>query len=473
MATLSTRDVAEDGLNAWRNGLLEATGHFSQLAKLDWPKLCEIELFPGSRLGDRIIVVPEKYLPPENMRRISSRQRDPLLGDALVAGVLSDAVASQREESMRRALLVLGLPHDGKRGDQGLGPSSWLTTTGIILRTIKHLFAMAPPSLGNIWQLEKHLPASIPLISRCERTRANINTIFRRLRLGAGRGLIPDLAKIQYPPKLQVNAIEGSHKEKSDNQQTAPQISSRSKSTDEQKHFDDRFVVSIIRRAKWIFENTAEQLIACWLLLEQLENNYPELTDEQLKLRKNRFISDFRWKRDTFQKMPFLIKQRINRQSYEFSDQWPPPNLSSLLLIIGVIQALSFTLDAFCTAARHNEIAGAEHNTASIAKDRMRGVLRKTERAFGGRARDWPLHPLATRALDLQEKLASVIRPEGQSHLWVQLQDHKGSGRGGPMANMRSQWSPQSNTWVSRVFATGVLTLIAGDIHWCGWWPWQ
>lgn len=121
MSTLFTRDVAGDGLNAWRNSLLEATGHFSQLAKLDWPTLCEIELFPGSRLGDRIIVVPEEYLPPGNMRRLSSRQRDPLLGGVLIASVLSDAVATQREENMRRALLVLWLPHDGKRGDQGLG----------------------------------------------------------------------------------------------------------------------------------------------------------------------------------------------------------------------------------------------------------------------------------------------------------------------------------------------------------------
>ena len=257
MSTLPTRDVVGDGLNTWRSGLLEATGHFSQLAKLDWPTLCKIELFPGSRLGDKIIVVPEEYLPPGNMRRLSSRQRDPLLGDALVAGVLSDAVATQREENMRRALLVLWLPHDGKRGDQGLGPSSWLTITGIFLRTIKHLISMAPPNLGNIWQLEKHLPASIPLISRCERTRTDINTIFRRLRLGAERGLVPDLAKTQNHPKLQANTIEGSHKKKIDNPPTAPRISSQSKPADAQKHFDDRFVASIIGRAIWIFANIA------------------------------------------------------------------------------------------------------------------------------------------------------------------------------------------------------------------------
>jgi len=103
--------------------------------------------------------------------------------------------------------------------------------------------------------------------------------------------------------------------------------------------------------------------------------------------------------------------------------------------MIHLIQALAFTLTAFCTAARHHEISGAKPINASV-EGRMRSATRKMERAFGGRERDWPLHPLAVSALALQERLASVIRPKDQNHLWVQLQNYQGSGKGGPLANM-------------------------------------
>lgn len=430
---MPTHSTSEE-LNAWRTDLLERFGNFSDLAKQDWPTLCKIELFPGSKLGDRIITVPEEYLPPGSMRRLSSRQRDPLIGNALIAGAISDAVARQREENVRRALLVLWLPHDGKRGDQGLGPSSWLTSTGIFLRTLRHLLPLASGSLVNIWLRQKHLPASVPLISRCQRTCSDIHTIFRRLERGAERGLIPDF--VNPAANVKPGAIEESHRQDKDEQKPARAWKISPSKDDDDKHFDDRFVIKIIGRALWIVEHIAEQCIECWRLLEELEQENPTLSREQLKNSKNKMISEYPWNIDSLKKIPFHVKQRINRQRYEFSDQWPPPNLSSLLLMIRLIQALAFTLTAFCTAARHHEISGAKPTVAFGARTRMRSVTRKTERAFGGRERDWPLHPIAARALALQEQLAAVIRPKDQSHLWVQLQNYQGSGKGGPLANM-------------------------------------
>ncbi|WP_095201417.1 integrase [Mesorhizobium carmichaelinearum] len=430
-------------MDSWRQDRLVEAGHFPSLAMLDWNALRRIEIFPGCRLGDPILQVPETYLPPGAMRRPGSRRRDPSLGGKLFAGV-EEAVARHRDENVRRALLVLWLPHDGKRGGNGLGPSSWLTHSGLFLRAVSYLIEDAPPDLCEIWGLfhDDRRP-KFNKITSSKRSRDDLETIYQRLRKGAARGFIPDLLGSSPPQAKPRASAEQSHKNPIDSDDEGTQEDEQIEITNaaEKEHFDDQFVVEIIGRSIWIIENIAEKCIQCWSNAEEIAQQNPGLSYEQVKLRKNAIVSGFDWYGDDIKHqstLPFKVRQRVDHQRYALSDAWPPKNYGSLALLIGLIQALDFTLLAFCTAARHHEISGtrAEVKAGEQSDGRMHSRTHKMKPMIGGEERDWPLHPMATRALALQEKLASVIRPEGKRHLWVQFKSLEESRRGGHLANM-------------------------------------
>jgi len=168
---------------------------------------------------------------------------------------------------------------------------------------------MAAPSLGNIWQLQRHLPALVPLISRCERTRSDIDTIFRRLKIGAERGLIPDFVDTAGTVNVKPGALEESHKQVTDEENPDRAEKKIRRNDDyEGKHFDDRFVVKIIGRAIWIFENVAEQCIDCWSQLEQIEIDNPLFSSEQLKRIKNKKISEYGWNTHSIRTISILCQ---------------------------------------------------------------------------------------------------------------------------------------------------------------------
>lgn len=187
-------------LDTWRQARLTDTGHFPELAKLEWAQLKRIEIFPGCRLDDPVLEVPKDYLPPGAMRRPASRRRDPSLGGKLLAKV-HETIADQRDENIRRALFALWLPHSGKRGGNGLGPSSWLTHSALLLRAVSYLIADASPDLGNIWLLfHQDRPSKFKKITRCERTRRDLEVIYQRLDQASRRGILPDFLSSAPPP---------------------------------------------------------------------------------------------------------------------------------------------------------------------------------------------------------------------------------------------------------------------------------
>jgi hypothetical protein len=59
----------------------------------------------------------------------------------------------------------------------------------------------------------------------------------------------------------------------------------------------------------------------------------------------------------------------------------------------------------------------------SRRKPRLHSVTFKLIDQIGGKARDWPLHPAAVRAIEVQQKICRLVRPAGQTHLWVILGD--------------------------------------------------
>ncbi|WP_436117417.1 hypothetical protein [Phyllobacterium sp. LjRoot231] len=208
------------------------------------------------------------------------------------------------------------------------------------------------------------------------------------------------------------------------------------------KAYSNEYVTEIISRGIWMNENLSESVIECWRMTEEInakwsgsKSNIPQ----SLKDARNAIIQNFDWL-DSFgnpiMKLPFNIKQRTHRQYYEFSNRWPP-TYATLLLVVGIIQALNFNKIAFCTGGRHSENAGADATSEhALANNQLVSQTYKHVDVIGGASRDWPLHPMAVRALLLQDSLADVIRPDGTKHIWVQFSDYKDSKRGYPLANM-------------------------------------
>lgn len=449
---MSTRSTSA-ALDQWREAKMLEQGAAAKLADLSWKQLKAIEIFPGCKLGDPILEVPEHYLPAGAMRRPNSRRIDPSLSGKLVDG-LKQSVAAKREENVRRALLILWLPHTGKRGRNGLGPSSWLTMSGVMLRAIIHVLKEVPPDSGNIW-LPLHIDRQekISRMTSCERTKRDFELIYQRLKQGANRGLLPDF--LIESPCTRPPAVEASHKY--DNRINESERNIDADRLHRKEHFDDDFVVEIISRAIWIIKNIATPCILCLEETERACNKDPSLSYDQKKYLRNSIVANFNWDdhEPVARNIPFAIRQRTNHQKYTLTDNWPPQNYGTLILLVGLIQALNFTITAFCTAARHHEIAGADDD---LSHSRLHATTRKMEPKFGGRERDWPLHPIAESALAIQRKLASVVKPEGSSHLWVQLKNHRETARGGPLANM-------TEPMVYAVDHLGLTDLVDGRPH--------
>jgi hypothetical protein len=102
--------------------------------------------------------------------------------------------------------------------------------------------------------------------------------------------------------------------------------------------------------------------------------------------------------------------------------------------VISLIQALVVSLVAFCTAARQSEIAGAKDTELQTSGDRFHSRTYKMVGQIGGAPRDWPLHPVAVRALVIQQKLSRSLRPAGTDHLWTML--FGGAKVGQPLLNL-------------------------------------
>ena len=116
------------------------------------------------------------------------------------------------------------------------------------------------------------------------------------------------------------------------------------------------------------------------------------------------------------------------------SNSWPPDSTRTLNHLVGTLQALNVGMIGFCTGARSSELSAAEDNETQGSDDRLHSITFKLIDDVNGKARDWPLHPAAVRALDIQKDLAKIVRPDGQSHLWVIL--GKGEKIGLPLLNL-------------------------------------
>jgi hypothetical protein len=100
--------------------------------------------------------------------------------------------------------------------------------------------------------------------------------------------------------------------------------------------------------------------------------------------------------------------------------------------MITTLQAVNLAMIDFCTGARVSELAAAEDTERQGTDGRLHSVTFKLIDDVSGKERDWPLHPAAVRAVEIQQKLSRLVRPADTKHLWVLI----GKYQGQPMLNL-------------------------------------
>ncbi|MEO3384952.1 hypothetical protein [Mesorhizobium sp. CAU 1741] len=187
-------------------------------------------------------------------------------------------------------------------------------------------------------------------------------------------------------------------------------------------------MTAVLGRAIWLQDNLAAQVIDCWAELREhaaVAARSGRTTSNPRTIEERRFIiASFPWKDADgrpLTELPWEVKVGRKR---EITAVWPPRDATSINVMVGIIQALNFCTLSFCDGARSSENLDVDDNSVSPEDpERPNARTFKYEPLPGGTYRDWPLHPRAIKALEIQQKIAKVIRPEEGTHLWMLLVD--------------------------------------------------
>jgi hypothetical protein len=399
-------------ISVWRTATCAGLGDYSQLAFMRWHELRDFEIFPGSRLGDPRLVVPAYWMPGGISQRESARTLD-----------LSEiAGTGAREENIRRALLAVWLPKLTLTGVRQSKPNSWLRNARIVLKIASWQEMNRPTQDGVVFghlTLGDVVTGLLPDTASNERTRQDVRAIFRFLIEAGQRGMIKDWPRI-YAAGGRVAATGDVWRE------NKPLV--RVKKTEERtwQPFSDEFVTELIGRALWFQQHLADPLLRCWsnlraITLDESERHNRTTHHPSVIARRNEFLRAFEWhdcNGKPIKQLPFLLKTRDAIDDPR--QDWRPAEAKTVGRLIRTLQALNVCTIAFCTGARSSEIADAD-DVGSTSSPRGRLIARtfKLVDDLRGQSRDWPLHPAAQRAYDVQCRLSREVRPKDAHHLWV------------------------------------------------------
>lgn len=419
MTRIRSIDPAERAYE-WRNKTLPTLGNYSELAVKPWDELRRYEIFDGCLLGDEELVVPEHWMPPTAVSRLSKRTVRPSN-----AGVPADPeTAKQREEAIRRALLALWLPRMTNTGVRQYKPTPWIGNANLLLRLAEWQFDNLPTEDGSVFggfTITNILQEVLPALAPKKRARDNLRALFRTLVDAGMRGRISDWPRL-YAEGESTNGNEGPTIERNRHGRTAPTSVEKAEPRNWQP-FSDTFVTEFIRRALWIHANLADQLIPLWSELHAITANEAargrSTSDLSVIALRGAAIERVRWvdgAGKSITHLPFEIAHRDG-----VSDQWPPRRAGDINRMVSTLQAMNFGVIDFCTGARASELEAAQDTEDQGSDNRLHSITFKLIDEIGGKARDWPLHQAAVRAIEVQQRICRLVRPAGETHLWVIL----------------------------------------------------
>jgi integrase len=417
----------------WRKKSLPTLGNYSELAAKPWDELDQYEIFEGCRLGDKRLIMPEDWVPPNSVRRLSKRTISP--SDA---GVPTDPDAAKaRDQAIRRTLLALWLPRMTKTGVREYKPSPWISRASLLLRLAKWQFDNLPTDDGSVFggfTVTNILQHVFPDLAPKERGRKDLRALFRTLVDAGIRGVISDWPRLYADDET--CSDNAPTIERNRHGRTAPAPVEKAEQRNWQP-FSDSFVTEFIRRTLWVHANLADQLVPLWAELREITAKataqgrltyHPSVIESR-----NAAIERVQWVDSAgkpITKLPFEIACRDG-----ISNRWPPTTASDLNRMVTTLQAMNFGIIDFCTGARVSELQAAEDTEDLGFDSRLRSVTFKLIDQIGGQARDWPLHPAAVRAIQVQQKICRIVRPSGQTHLWI-IQRGDGNKLGKRLLNL-------------------------------------
>ena len=183
----------------------------------------------------------------------------------------------------------------------------------------------------------------------------------------------------------------------------------------------------MIHRALWLQDNLADQYLECWKNDRLIRNKLAEegVSSKDDKVRKHRLkaIQEVDWRDargQVLDKLPFSLRYLVDGKDV-LSDAWPPPGPRAFSAMLNTLQGCNLSVVGLCTGARTSEILSADDAPFGEADGRYHSRTFKLVDDLNGKTRDWPLHPVAVRALDIQRKIAGLVRPDGATRLWVVL----------------------------------------------------
>lgn len=430
--TLTQSTKAWKGRDSWEAGVVSAIGDFGTLAERPWSDIREIEFLPNVRVGSALYVVPELWLPHGGLRRLSSRTIDPF-------------ISTELDETIRRSLFALALPRQTRTGIRRFKPTSWLSCARKTLRMAQWVANNHPSKNGRFWSnLSVNDWQTIFVgVSDSEEVRTTFASIIHMLEGLGRRGVISDFPVLgSRAPTVSLNNIELNEAFEASRRGLpvkAPKV--RQEYTSFQP-LPDVFVSQIVTRARWLQENLSDQLLDCWALMRTASERAADLGRRQshpsTTLERRRIIGQIAWKDGLgrpLTRLPWPISVKESK-AVVTTDIWPPKDPVGINMMVGTLQALNFCTVALCTGARSHEILSATDRSLRDDDDaRLHARTWKLVDELGGEERDWPLHPVAVKALEIQQRIASIIRSGEDDHLWVLLANGS-EPAGSPLRNV-------------------------------------
>ncbi len=406
-------DITQSSIKEWRDGQLVGVGNYSNLAIRPWAEVRAIEIFPGSRLDAPVLEVPAAWMPAGTLRRPGARIINPAR-----AGVPDDPViAAKRDEAIRRALHALWLPRAIANRIRESKPATWKAHAQSLLRLALWQFENLPSSDGSVFTnltSSEVMTCFYPAVKATHNMQVGYEVVLASLIDAGERGVISDWPK---------NFTQQKNLVKSERTRKISAVRARVSSSKSYEAFSDEFVTEFARRAMWLQANIADQCIDFWK--EHILPNSNQM-NEGLRPSASAIMERLRafpWRDATgvpLENLPFQLKQ-YDGSADGSTAYWPPKTLVSFKRIINTIQGCNCGIINLCTGARSSEILAADDTPLGHAEGRYKSVTFKLIDDISGRPRDWPLHPIAVRALEIQHRLASAVRPQGEQQLWVAL----------------------------------------------------
>lgn len=403
----------------WRDMTIDGLMQNGDLGSLPWEELRAFEILPGCRMDAPIWRIPVSWMPAGHKRSKGQLSIVPSR-----AGVDSNTtIAPHRDENVRRSLLALLLPRRYRGGIYAPAYSTWVDQCHRFLRLAAWQLAHLPTNDGSVLRaITSEALTKVMFVQKkyAELTKASYTKVVEILIDSGLRGMISD-----YPKNYHQNDMRstGPSTERARRGEAVRHIAVETVTRSE-RNFSDTFVTNYVQTARWLQDHLADQIIDCWKTDQALRRKFAKKRkqgkDREVVLARRRNIQLYDWKDCSgrpLTQLPSFHSPANGDQEPGMS--WPPDSARDLRRMISTLQGFNLGIVALCTGARSSELLAAEDTPLGQLEGRYRSITFKMTDETSGTPRDWPLHAIAVRALQIQHQIAVLFRPKNSKALWV------------------------------------------------------